>query len=49
MIFFMPIALHHYHDDSRKPVELTAETEFTKDRSSAALPFISLHRTGDPP
>jgi hypothetical protein len=44
----MPIALHQKHDDSCKPVEHTARTEFTKDSSSAALPFAEHHRTGHP-
>jgi hypothetical protein len=44
----MPIALHQKHDDSCKPVEHTARTEFTKDSSSAALPFAEHHRTGRP-
>ena len=36
------------HDDSCKPVECAARAEFTKDSSSAALPFAVHHRTGDP-
>ena len=37
----MPIALHQKHDDSCKPVECAARAEFTKDSSSAALPFTA--------
>ena len=44
----MPIALHQKHDDSCKPIERAARTEFTKDSSSAALPFTEHHRTGRP-
>ncbi|MDE5763942.1 MAG: hypothetical protein K2I00_03145 [Ruminococcus sp.] len=45
----MPIALHHNHDDSRKPVEPTAGTMFTTHYSSAVLPFSMLHGIGYPP
>ena len=44
----MPIALHQKHDDSCKPVECAARAEFTKDSSSAALPFAEHHWTGRP-
>ncbi|MBQ8348744.1 MAG: hypothetical protein IJY19_03740 [Ruminococcus sp.] len=45
----MPIALHHkVNDDSHKPIKPVTRTEFTKNSSSAALPFTIHHRSGNP-
>ena len=36
------------HDDSHKLIQPAARNEFTKNVSSAALPFAVHHRTGHP-